>query len=88
MGPLPKFSSTAYQATRCRLRARFGEHLEPWWAALPAVVAQLSARWGLVVHSPVGGGNRGLVAIDPRPCVGEPAFDAAEWVFWNADPAG
>jgi streptomycin 6-kinase len=34
-----------------------------------------------------GGPERGLVAIDPRPCVGEAEFDAVDWVFWGAhDP--
>lgn len=34
-----------------------------------------------------GGATRGLVAIDPRPCVGDPAVDAVDWVFWAAgDP--
>lgn len=32
-----------------------------------------------------GGESRGLVAIDPRPCVGEPAFDVVDWIFWNVD---
>jgi streptomycin 6-kinase len=32
-----------------------------------------------------GGADRGLVAIDPRPCVGDAAFDAVDWVFWGAD---
>jgi streptomycin 6-kinase len=32
-----------------------------------------------------GGVNRGLVAIDPRPCVGDPAFDTVDWVFWLTD---
>ena len=26
--------------------------------------------------------NRGLVAIDPRPCLGDGAFDAIDFVFW------
>jgi streptomycin 6-kinase len=30
-----------------------------------------------------GGRPRGLVAIDPRPCVGEAAFDVVDWVFWR-----
>jgi streptomycin 6-kinase len=33
----------------------------------------------------VGGAGRGLVAIDPRPCLGDPAFDAVDWVFWGED---
>ncbi|MCW3000340.1 MAG: hypothetical protein JWN65_3889 [Solirubrobacterales bacterium] len=37
---------------------------------------------GNVLH---GGAPRGLVAIDPRPCVGDPAFDAVDWVFWRAE---
>jgi streptomycin 6-kinase len=32
-----------------------------------------------------GGPVRGLVAIDPRPCVGDAAFDAVDWVFWAVD---
>ncbi|WP_196449408.1 hypothetical protein [Planomonospora sp. ID82291] len=27
------------------------------------------------------GGERGLVVIDPRPSVGDPAFDAVDWVL-------
>ena len=34
-----------------------------------------------------GGAERGLVAIDPRPCVGDAAADVLDWVFWPAaDP--
>ena len=32
-----------------------------------------------------GGAQRGLVAIDPAPCLGDPAFDAVDLVFWRAD---
>jgi streptomycin 6-kinase len=32
-----------------------------------------------------GGANRGLVAIDPAPCLGDPAFDAIDLVMWKAD---
>jgi streptomycin 6-kinase len=31
-----------------------------------------------------GGERRGLVAIDPAPCLGDPAFDAVDLVFWQA----
>ena len=34
-----------------------------------------------------GGVERGLVAIDPAPCVGDPAFDAIDLVLWRADDA-
>jgi streptomycin 6-kinase len=37
---------------------------------------------GNVLH---GGAARGLVAIDPRPCVGDAAADAVDWVFWAVD---
>jgi streptomycin 6-kinase len=30
------------------------------------------------------GGGRGLVAIDPAPCLGDPAFDAVDLVYWRA----
>jgi streptomycin 6-kinase len=35
-----------------------------------------------------GGPVRGLVAIDPRPCVGDPAFDAIDFVFWGTGEPG
>jgi streptomycin 6-kinase len=31
-----------------------------------------------------GGAGRGLVAIDPAPCVGDPAFDAIDLALWRA----
>jgi streptomycin 6-kinase len=34
-----------------------------------------------------GGPERGLVAIDPAPCVGDPAFDAIDLALWRADNA-
>lgn len=34
-----------------------------------------------------GGAQRGLVAIDPRPSVGDPGFDAVDWVYWHAQPS-
>jgi streptomycin 6-kinase len=32
-----------------------------------------------------GGAERGLVAIDPAPCLGDPAFDAIDLLLWQAD---
>jgi len=32
-----------------------------------------------------GGDERGLVATDPAPCLGDAAFDAVDLVFWLAD---
>lgn len=32
-----------------------------------------------------GGPDRGLVAIDPAPCLGDPAFDAVDLLLWRAD---
>jgi streptomycin 6-kinase len=32
-----------------------------------------------------GGAERGLVAIDPAPCLGDAAFDAVDMVLWQAD---
>jgi len=34
-----------------------------------------------------GGVDRGLVAIDPAPCLGDPAFDVVDLVFWLAHDA-
>lgn len=33
----------------------------------------------------IGGEERGLVAIDPAPCIGDPAFDVVDLVLWRAD---
>lgn len=35
-----------------------------------------------------GGPVRGLVAIDPAPCIGDPAFDAVDLVLWLAADLG
>jgi streptomycin 6-kinase len=35
-----------------------------------------------------GGPERGLVAVDPAPCVGDPAFDAVDLVLWRATDVG
>ena len=32
----------------------------------------------------IDGGKRGLVALDPRACAGDGAFDAVDWVLWKA----
>lgn len=32
-----------------------------------------------------GGEQRGLVAVDPAPCLGDPAFDVIDLVLWRAD---
>jgi streptomycin 6-kinase len=32
-----------------------------------------------------GGEHRGLVAVDPAPCLGDPAFDAVDLVLWRAE---
>src|SRR5438045_9763455 len=32
-----------------------------------------------------GGGLRGLVAIDPAACLGDPAYDAIDLLVWRAD---
>jgi len=31
------------------------------------------------------GAKRGLVAVDPSPCLGDAAFDAVDLVFWRAE---
>lgn len=36
----------------------------------------------------LNGGNRGLVTIDPRACVGDPAFDLIDWVFSGVGDRG
>jgi streptomycin 6-kinase len=55
------FSSPTLAATRGRLLARFGASVEPWWQRIPEAIADLAARWELVVGDPVGRGNTSLV---------------------------
>lgn len=56
-----EFSSQILEATRERLRARFGEKVEPWWERLPETLANLASRWALSLEEPVGRGNTSLV---------------------------
>src|SRR5260370_961646 len=35
-----------------------------------------------------GGARRGLVAIDPAPCLADAAFDAVDLILWQADGLG
>jgi streptomycin 6-kinase len=67
------FSSPVLEATRGRLLARFGVRVEPWWERLPGAIADLAARWDLVVGEAVGRGNTSLVIrcrrVDGRPAV-------------------
>ncbi len=53
--------SYVYEAAHQRLRARYGERVEPWWASLPDVLADLSKRWAVTLDSPLGRGNTSLV---------------------------
>jgi streptomycin 6-kinase len=67
------FSSPTLDATRGRLLVRFGARVEPWWERLPGAIAELAARWELVVGEAVGRGNTSLVVrcrrADGRPAV-------------------
>jgi streptomycin 6-kinase len=46
-----------------------------------------------LVHGDLHPGNvlqgaAGIVAIDPRPCVGDPTFDAVDWALWPVSRGG
>lgn len=53
-----------------------------------AAAAELAAAGGsAMLHGDLHPGNvlegaAGIVAIDPRPCVGDPVFDAVDWALW------
>jgi streptomycin 6-kinase len=85
------------EAVTARLTRRFGPEVADWCAHLPVLADDLADRWRLrvatdgparLLHGDLHAGNvlraeggRGLVAIDPRPCLGDPAFDAVDWVL-------
>jgi streptomycin 6-kinase len=46
-GRVLDFSSGELLPTRDRLRARFGQLVEPWWERLPRALAELRDRWAL-----------------------------------------
>ena len=68
--------------------------------ALPAAIGAAvglarDARETVLLHGDLhpgnvleGGPQRGLTAIDPRPCAGDPAYDAADWVLYRTPPDG
>lgn len=57
-----ELNASEYAHARDRLLERFGRQLvQPWWQALPALVAELEDRWTLTIDSPVGQGNTSLV---------------------------
>ena len=61
------------------------------WAIDKAAELERSTRQEVLVHGDFDERNllwstRGLVAIDPWPCVGDPAYDAGYWVHGNRRP--
>jgi streptomycin 6-kinase len=67
------FSLPTVEATRGRLLARFGTLVDPWWARVPGIMAELADRWDLVIGDAVGRGSTSLVIrcqrADGRPAV-------------------
>jgi len=70
---------------RDRLIARFGAGVDAWCAALPELVERYCLRWHLELHGDLhlsnilrAGPARGVVAIDPRPGLGDLTFDAID----------
>lgn len=48
----------------------------------PAVLLHGDLTPANILH---GAAERGLVAIEPAPCLGDPAFDAVDLILWQAD---
>lgn len=59
-----------------QLATRLAEHHGP------VVLLHGDLTPGNILH---GGARRGLVAIDPAPCLGDPAFDAVDLILWQAE---
>jgi streptomycin 6-kinase len=51
-------------------------------------VAPVLLHGDLHLENVLDAGERGLVVIDPRPCVGDPAFDAVDFAFEGGDLRG
>jgi streptomycin 6-kinase len=69
-------------------------HVPPGLMEASQITARTLADQGpmRLVHGDLHPGNvlragpgRGAVAIDPRPCLGDPAFDAVDWVLASGD---
>ena len=90
---LPKLRERAdfvFELTRWRLESRpdVAARVPPGLVEASRDLASALADEGPVrlLHGDLHPGNvlrggRGLVAIDPRPCLGDPAFDAVDWVL-------
>ena len=77
-----------------RMRAAVPAHALPDSIERAVALAREAPRT-VLLHGDLHPGNvlegdppRGLVAIDPRPCVGDPAYDAADWVVFRTAPEG
>jgi streptomycin 6-kinase len=61
-----------------------GRRLALWLAEEPSPTALLHGDF-TPVNLLDGGEGRGLIAIDPCPTLGDPAFDAIDLILWQAD---
>lgn len=59
---------------------------------LASRLAAEDVSWKVLLHGDLtpsnildGGAERGLVAIDPAPCIGDPEFDAVDLILWRAN---
>lgn len=72
----------AVPAARLRRGHELARRLAADADAAPPVLLHGDLHPGNVLDA---GAGRGLVAIDPRPCVGDAAMDVVDWVFWGVD---
>ncbi|MEV6978634.1 aminoglycoside phosphotransferase family protein [Kitasatospora sp. NPDC093806] len=70
---------------RARLTVRFGPGAEAWCAALPELVAALSARWGLSVRAAGGGGTARVFRCERRADGAEGTDGATVWLKLTPD---
>ncbi len=76
------------------INARIGQ--DTWQRAIDRCAALLDTQAGVVLlHGDLhlgnaldGGPSRGLIAIDPKACVGDPCFDAVDYVVSGAEHEG
>jgi streptomycin 6-kinase len=89
---LPSLSETVQKRIDTALREGRASEQKARWARATAAELERESPPTVLLHGDFDERNllvcerRGLCAIDPLPCAGDPAYDAAYWVHGNRSP--